>query len=384
MPDMMSVYKIFVASPSDTLEEREIASKVIKEWNELNSSSEKVSLKDLRWEKHACSVLHSTPQDAINEQLLSDADCLIGIFKNKFGLPIYNYPCATVEEIDRHIAANKSGMLFFCKSKIDRSEILKEDNDIAKIEKLKERYKNTVFYEEYDGLDDFEARLKKSLCKTVRSDIKSLGIGTENGTEVVDPDKEFYKNFVTDFCERINIRGWTTWASNLCSTDPVINYRFYDFTLKEINIDLHSKIWPDACPQVKNAFLNISRILSDFIGVYDQHASSLRNNSDVMVYERYYRNRGEFNPLYHQDLKKYEHETCLIERLVLEMTKAANYLCDSIRKELDPSFRKYENKLTLEILDGLSSYTLIPEYTKEDLDSNCLYQGLEVLQKSII
>lgn len=145
MPDMMTVYRIFVASPSDTFEEREISSKVIMEWNELNSSSEKVSLKDLRWENDACPVLHSNAQDAINDQLLNEADCLIGIFKNKFGSPTDNYPCATVQEIEHHIAAKKPGMLLFCKSKIDRSEILKEDSDIAKIEKLKERYKDTVF-----------------------------------------------------------------------------------------------------------------------------------------------------------------------------------------------------------------------------------------------
>jgi hypothetical protein len=264
----------------------------------------KISLKDLRWENDSWPVLHSKAQDAINDQLLNDADCLIGIFKNIFGSPTNNYPCATAEEIDRHIAAKKPGMLFFCKSKIDRSEILKEDSDIAKIEKLKERYKDTVFYVEYDGLGDFETRLKKSLYQIVQSSFASgIGRGTENGNEVVDPDTEFYLNFILDFSKNININGWTAWASNLCSTDPMINYRFYDFTLKEINVDLHSKIWPGACPQVKNAFLNLSRILNDFICVFDQHASSLRNNRDVMVYDRYYRNRGEFNPRYHQDLK---------------------------------------------------------------------------------
>lgn len=245
MPDTKTEFKIFVASPSDTLEEREIVSKVIKKWNELNSSSEKVFLRDLRSENDAYPRFHKKPQDTINDQLLKGADFLIGIFKNKFGLPTDDYHCATEEEIELHIAAGKDGMLFFCKSQVDRSEISKEGSDIAKIEQLKEKYKKKMFYSEYDELDDFEIRLERSLDKAVRSYIKSVGKDTENEAETVDRDKEFYLNYVNGFCEAIKIDSWTTWASNLCSVDPTVNIEFYRVTLKKINKDFHSMTWPD-------------------------------------------------------------------------------------------------------------------------------------------
>lgn len=46
------VYRILIASPSDVGEEREVAAKVIQEWNDLYSLTRKVTLLPLRWETH--------------------------------------------------------------------------------------------------------------------------------------------------------------------------------------------------------------------------------------------------------------------------------------------------------------------------------------------
>jgi hypothetical protein len=48
MPYDTRTYRILIASPSDVDEEREIAVKVIQEWNDLYSYSRKVVLLPLR------------------------------------------------------------------------------------------------------------------------------------------------------------------------------------------------------------------------------------------------------------------------------------------------------------------------------------------------
>ncbi len=47
------VYRILIASPSDVDEEREVAARVIQDWNDLNSFNKKIVLLPVRWETHS-------------------------------------------------------------------------------------------------------------------------------------------------------------------------------------------------------------------------------------------------------------------------------------------------------------------------------------------
>jgi hypothetical protein len=44
---------VLIASPSDVEEEREIAVRVIQEWNDLHSYNRRIVLLPVRWETHA-------------------------------------------------------------------------------------------------------------------------------------------------------------------------------------------------------------------------------------------------------------------------------------------------------------------------------------------
>ena len=45
---------------------------------------------------------------------------------------------------------------------------------------------------------------------------------------------------------------------------------------------------------------------------------------------------------YEELLAKYEAESCLVQDLTLELTRAANLVCDRVRESLDPTFRAEE------------------------------------------
>lgn len=166
MPHTMTVYNVFIASPSDTQKERNIVSKLIDEWNSLNSELHGITLKSMRWEKDAVPVLGASAQQAINSQLLDNADFLIGIFNKKFGAPTDEYPCATVEEIERHMDSGKPGMLFFCNGKVTRDEAFNND-DLRNIEELKRKYQKKTFYKEYTDTTDFEEKCKFALTRAI-------------------------------------------------------------------------------------------------------------------------------------------------------------------------------------------------------------------------
>ena len=114
---MKPTIKIFISSPGDTTEERQMVKDVINEWNKSNSETHNVSnrydviLIPTLWEDLPPETkANSTPQDNITEAILDSSDMLIGIFKIKLGTPTKNYPSGTVEEIERSI---KKGNLFF-------------------------------------------------------------------------------------------------------------------------------------------------------------------------------------------------------------------------------------------------------------------------------
>ena len=60
------VVDVFVSSPSDLEEERDILGEVI---DELNRSSDLTVLRLIRWEAHGVPGIGSSPQDLLNKEL---------------------------------------------------------------------------------------------------------------------------------------------------------------------------------------------------------------------------------------------------------------------------------------------------------------------------
>ncbi|EKF9136088.1 hypothetical protein [Vibrio cholerae] len=74
------VFRVLIASPSDVVDEREIAVKTIQEWNDLNSAERQIVLLPLRWETHTAPEYGKRPQEVINRQMVDHCDLLIGAF----------------------------------------------------------------------------------------------------------------------------------------------------------------------------------------------------------------------------------------------------------------------------------------------------------------
>lgn len=55
----------------------------------------------------------ASPQEIINNQILDKCDFLVGVFWTRIGTATTEYASGTVEEIEKHIAADKPAMLYF-------------------------------------------------------------------------------------------------------------------------------------------------------------------------------------------------------------------------------------------------------------------------------
>jgi hypothetical protein len=155
------VYRVLIASPSDVEAEREIAVRVIQEWNDLYSYSRKVALLPLRWETHTAPEYGTRPQEVINRTIVDQCDLLVGIFWTRVGLPTGVAESGTLEEIERVGNAGKPIMLYFSRVEIDPDKI-----DLIQIEKLKQFKEKTYpkgLIENYKTIIEFRDKFAKQL-----------------------------------------------------------------------------------------------------------------------------------------------------------------------------------------------------------------------------
>ena len=167
------VYRILIASPSDVEEEREIAVRVIQEWNDLYSFSRKVTLLPLRWETHTAPEYGTRPQEIINRTIVDQCDLLVGIFWTRLGSPTGMADSGTLEEIARVGDAAKPVMLYFSKAGIDPDLL-----DLIQVEKLKEFKSKTYpkgLIENYKSVIEFRDKFSKQLELRVRDLQKNEG-----------------------------------------------------------------------------------------------------------------------------------------------------------------------------------------------------------------
>ena len=119
MPFQAQTYRVLIASPSDLAEERHAATAAIYEWNALHSAAEGVVLLPVRWETHSKPETGVRPQQALNAQIVSTADILVGMFWTRYGTTTGVADSGTVEEIDQFVQASKPALLYFSRKPID-------------------------------------------------------------------------------------------------------------------------------------------------------------------------------------------------------------------------------------------------------------------------
>src|SRR5579864_3706258 len=159
-------YRVLIASPSDMAEERQAATEAVNEWNAQHAAAESIVLLPVKWETHATPKSGARPQEAINRQLVSGSDILVGMFWTKIGTPTGVAESGTVEEIDQFVAAGKPALLYFSSRPIDPNKI-----DLKQHRKLKV-FKSATYKKaltgSFAGADELQQKLLRDLMHQVR------------------------------------------------------------------------------------------------------------------------------------------------------------------------------------------------------------------------
>jgi hypothetical protein len=124
------VLQVFVASPSDVKEERELMESVVKQLNQTWSSTLGVTYELLKWETNVRPGFSTEPQAVINKQIGDEYDVFIGIFWTRIGTSTQTAVSGTVEEFQKAYSRRKEAgnntpeiMLYFKEAAVPLSKI---------------------------------------------------------------------------------------------------------------------------------------------------------------------------------------------------------------------------------------------------------------------
>lgn len=167
------VLNVFIASPSDTMDERAAIRDAIHRWNEVHASQEGIVLIPVLWENHAVPEMGGRPQAIINRRLLSRCQLLIATFWTRLGTASGMAESGTAEEIAWFRNSGRRVMLYFCTKPVQPYNI--ESDQLARLKEYRDKCSREGLYVYYASADELRDRLDKDLTEAAKEIRDSLG-----------------------------------------------------------------------------------------------------------------------------------------------------------------------------------------------------------------
>ncbi len=213
MPELISKYKIFLASPSDLSEERESINQVIDELNLTFGSQNNIVLELQKWETNSAPAISSESVQNIINNDIPTYDLFIGLLWLRFGTPTKEYGSGTEEEFNiahkRFISDNNSvQILLYFKNSAPQSLSDINPEQLTKIREFKSSLgEKNVLYWEFNLKDELERFLRIHIPKRIQNlkSIPNLPEKTalvENEIAIIEKEEDFgildYQEFIEE------------------------------------------------------------------------------------------------------------------------------------------------------------------------------------------
>ncbi|MEX1252935.1 MAG: hypothetical protein WEE64_01210 [Dehalococcoidia bacterium] len=154
-------------------------------------------------------------------------------------------------------------------------------------------------------------------------------------------DDEIYADYIDQWAARSDLDQWLGWSSSVLGGGQPKMSAHRDAELEELRVWLFSRVWPERYAELEAAFENYRRVLQDLHETFREYAEPMWNG-DFLVTRKFYRIDRWDPPLYKRLGRQYDFHVAFVEDLMLELTRAANYVCDRVRQLVDSRFRLRE------------------------------------------
>jgi hypothetical protein len=176
----LALWRVFVASPSDVLPEREQIREVVEELNEGEAYLRGVRIELLDWREKVTPLMGRPQQVVLDQCKLEETDLLVMILWHRFGTPPggtnlqTGRPFLSGTEEEFSIAYNlwkESGRpqisVYHCTRKIDPKRASGEQ--LARVQAFLDDFRSTGphpgIVQEYEEVDEFRRRIRRDLVK---------------------------------------------------------------------------------------------------------------------------------------------------------------------------------------------------------------------------
>lgn len=191
-------------------------------------------------------------------------------------------------------------------------------------------------------------------------------------------DDLIYSSYIDKWAERVDLDNWKSWTSGLLSSSQPSIYIDKLKELEKLRIWMFSRIMPNRYLELEMAFENFRLVLGDLINTFKKHAVK---SYDIYDTEKFYSNRGWNDEFGDELLKEYFYHVDLVMDLTIELTRAANFLCDQVRRYLLSDFRLEEGLLLITSgPDEKFNFNTYGVNYKGDQRKGIPYRGLEAFK----
>lgn len=219
----VKIFKAFIASPSDTNSEREICEKVFSEINASLGNIYNFRLESLKWEKDVRPTIKDIDgQTEIFNQIGDEFQIFIGMMNKKFGAPTLRAGSGTEEEFNaafnRFQKEKNLEVIFYFNDEPPKAMSELVPSELIKIETFKKKIQPLGIYGIYNGISDFEDKLRKNLTKYFIEEFKKKNEEPINAEKLINKEalRKIFKKRFNDSLKGFDDQP-TVW------TEPVIS-----------------------------------------------------------------------------------------------------------------------------------------------------------------
>jgi hypothetical protein len=155
---------------------------------------------------------------------------------------------------------------------------------------------------------------------------------------------------VDEWERRVSLDEWQRWVGPVFG-DGHPRMRREDFDhLSETRRWMFSRVWPGTEPILEEAFENFRWVAQDLQFVLEHYPHGVLAAQGWVAPQRFYNERGWIARIgdHHRLDDLYDWYAFLLEDLALELTRAANLVCEAVRQTIDPRYRLAEGLVVLE------------------------------------
>ena len=204
------IITVFISSPNDVSDDRQVVLDELHAWNQRNGRARGCYLSPLTWEDLVAPDFGNSTQDVINVAVGDEYDVFLGLMWGRFGTPTDKAESGTQEEFERALARKTSGEALRISFLFKKADLPFDKTDPEQLMKVKE-FKQSIakeggFYAEYsddrelvsgltaifDNIANEKERYAEGSAESAREklELSEVDAGEGRGEDVPEGDEE--------------------------------------------------------------------------------------------------------------------------------------------------------------------------------------------------